>query len=376
MNNFSDKIVQILNHGALNLALGMGYAHKIFDVMDEMGTPVTLGTLADATRLDPRYLKEWLGIMVTGEIIFLSQGVPEKKKNPKRKSPKKENREETYYLPPAHADVLTRRAGNNNLGVYTQETPLLTVSAMEAVQNGFLTGEGVTFDHYPGFQAFMSELSNAKHQQMLIQTFLPSVDNGSLLERLKLGLAVCDIGCGEGVALNLMAKAFPDSQFLGVDSHPGAISKARKSAQDMNLANARFKVFDAAQIKGDETFYQKFDYVTAFDAIHDQSHPLRVLEGIRAMLKPGGLFSMVDIKAATPLRDNLDHPMGPFLYTVSLMHCMPVGLNDKGRGLGMMWGKEQALEMLARAGFDQVDPLEIPNDPFNLHFLSKIIHVT
>jgi len=333
--------------------------------MDKIGTPLTLDALADATDLDRRYLKEWLGIMVTGDIIALSPG-PRKGNDPRIEDPNA-----TYYLPPAHADVLTRRARNNNLGVYTQEIPLLTACAMEAVQKGFLTGEGVSFDHYPGFQQFMSELSNAKHEQMLIQTFLPSVDNGSLVERLKQGVSVCDIGCGQGVALNLMAKAFPHSLFLGVDTHGGAILRATQTAKEKRLINARFSVLDAAHIKGDKRFFEKFDYVTAFDAIHDQSHPLTVLQGIRFMLKPGGLFSMVDIKASTLLQDNLDHPMGPFLYSVSLMHCMPAGLNDEGRGLGMMWGKQQALALLARAGFDRVDLLEIPDDPFNLHFCCK-----
>jgi len=356
MSNFSDKIVQILNHGALNLALGLGYSHGIFDVMDDMGKPVILQALADAASLDSRYLKEWLGIMVTGEIIIMDVN---------------DQGDETYYLPPDHADVLTRRAGNSNLGVYTQETPLLTVSAMDAVQKGFLTGKGVPFSNYPKFQAFMSELSNAKHRQVLIRDFLPSVDRGRLVESLEQGIQVCDIGCGEGVALNLMAKAFPNSRFLGVDNHEDAIGTAKVSAQTMNLANARFKVADAARIKEDKTFLQKFDYVCAFDAIHDQSHPLKVLQGIQAMLKPGGFFSMIDIKASTSLEGNRNHPMGPFLYTVSLMHCMPVGLNDRGRGLGMMWGKEQALALLAQAGFNRVDALEIPNDPFNLHFLCR-----
>jgi 2-polyprenyl-3-methyl-5-hydroxy-6-metoxy-1,4-benzoquinol methylase len=362
MNDFSDKLVQILTHVALNLALSLGYSLKIFEVMDEIGKPATLETLAAAAVLDKRYLKEWLGIMVTGEIITLSASPRTKQSAAKQ---------DTYYLPPAHADVLTRRAGNSNLGVYTQETPLLTTCAMEAVQKGFLTGQGVSFDHYPKFQQFMSELSNAKHEQVLIHTFLPSVDAGNLVERLKQGIAVCDIGCGEGVALNLMASAFPNSRFLGVDNHGGAISTAQKSAQKKGLTNARFKCMDAAQIKDDKPFYQTIDYVTAFDAIHDQSHPLTVLEGIRAMLKPDGQFSMVDIKAASDLQDNLDHPMAPFLYTVSLMHCMPVGLNDKGHGLGMMWGKEQALAMLAQAGFDRVTAVDIPGDPFNLHFFCK-----
>lgn len=106
-----------------------------------------------------------------------------------------------------------------------------------------------------------------------------------------------------------------------------------------------------------------------FDAIHDQTRPLSALKGAYAILKPGGLFSMVDIAAATNLAGNLDHPMGPFLYTVSLMHCMPVGLVDGGSGLGMMWGREKAVKMLQKAGFDQIQVLEIPDDPFNYHYL-------
>lgn len=88
------------------------------------------------------------------------------------------------------------------------------------------------------------------------------------------------------------------------------------------------------------------------------------------MLAPGGLFSMIDIDAASHPAGNLDHPMGPFLYTVSLMHCMPVGLSDQGRGLGMMWGREQAVSLLEQAGFCRIEVLEMAHDPFNVHYLS------
>ena len=63
--------------------------------------------------------------------------------------------------------------------------------------------------------------------------------------------------------------------------------------------------------------------------------------------------------------------MGPFLYTVSLMHCMPLGLMDGGTGLGMMWGRQKAIEMLEVAGFKHREVIEIPDDPFNLHFMCK-----
>jgi len=113
--------------------------------------------------------------------------------------------------------------------------------------------------------------------------------------------------------------------------------------------------------------------VTAFDSIHDQTRPLDALINVHAILKQGGLFSMVDIAASSYLSDNRDHPMGPFLYTVSLMHCMPVGLVDGGAGLGMMWGRQGAVKMLNEAGFRMVQVLDIPDDPFNLHFLCKKI---
>ncbi|WP_022665101.1 class I SAM-dependent methyltransferase [Desulfospira joergensenii] len=354
MEKFEDKLVTILNYGALNLALGIGYKHRIFDVMEDLNRPMTIPDLAGKSGLDERYLREWLGIVVTGGIIELSAD---------------SSGEDHYFLPPSHAGVLTRKAGSNNLGVYTQEIPLLTLSALQGVEQGFITGEGVPFSAYPDFQAFMSELADAKHEQTLIQNFLPSVDGGKLISRLEKGIRVCDLGCGQGVALNLMARAFPRSEFMGMDNHGEAIQRARSSAQD--LSNVNYRVLDAARLKEDQEFRHQFEYITAFDAIHDQSHPLQALESIRHMLSPGGLFSMVDIKAGSRHRDNLDHPMGPFLYTVSLMHCMPVGLNDRGRGLGMMWGKEKALALLARAGFDRVEVLDIPNDGFNLHFLCR-----
>jgi ubiquinone/menaquinone biosynthesis C-methylase UbiE len=354
MPDFSDKLVQILNYGSLNLGLGIGYALEIFDVMDEKGSALTLGELAGATGLNSRYLKEWLGIMVTGGIIEMT---------------KKPDNDDTFFLPSSHGDLLCRRAGNNNLGVYTQEIPLLTACAMNAVKHGFKTGQGVPFSIYPDFQAFMSELAEAKHRKVLIQEFIPYVDQGRLEKRLQQGIRVCDIGCGQGVAVCLMAQAYPKSEFVGMDNHEKALEQARALSESFGLSNIAFINQDAAEIREASKFGQYFDYVCAFDAIHDQSHPLDALKGVKYMLRDGGLFSMIDIKAATNIKDNTDHPMGPFLYTVSLMHCMPIGLNDNGSGLGMMWGKEQAIDLLKQAGFSTVCAEDIPNDSFNLHFL-------
>ncbi len=355
MEDFEQKLVDILNYGSLNLAIGIGYKHQIFDVMEDLAKPASVSDLAEATGLNQRYLREWLGIMATGKIVELA-GNPDEP--------------ELYVLPKAHADVLTRKAGNNNLGVYAQEIPLLTLSALEGVQKGFVTGGGVPFSAYPDFQDFMAQLADAKHEQTLTRDFLPSVDNGGLVRRLEKGIRVCDLGCGQGVALKLMAKAFPKSEFVGIDNHKEAIRTARDGID--GRPNLEFVIEDAALIKDKRHYKARFDYVTAFDAIHDQPHPFQALEGVRHMLAPGGMFSMVDIKAGSRHRDNIDHPMGPFLYTVSLMHCMPIGLNDNGMGLGMMWGRQTACKLLEQAGFDQVEVLDIPNDGFNLHYLCRI----
>ena len=357
MEDFPEKLIQILNQGALNLALGIGYQHRIFDTLENLARPVTVEALAKAANLNARYLKEWLGIMVTGRIIDLQTTA---------------DGQDAYYLPPERAAVLTRRAGSNNLGVYFQEIPLLTQSVLEAVNRCFVTGDGIPFSHYPYFQQFMGELANAKHEKMLVSQFLPSVDNGKLVTRMEAGIRVCDLGCGQGRAIQLMASAFPNSSFFGIDNHKQAIAAARREAAAKGLVNAVFEVQDAAEIEGRAQWRQRFDYITAFDAIHDQTQPLAVLRGIRHMLVRGGLFSMIDIKAGSRHADNVDHPMGPFLYTVSLMHCMPVGLNNNGTGLGMMWGRQQAEDLLKEAGFDDVMPTKMDCDPFNLHYLCKV----
>jgi ubiquinone/menaquinone biosynthesis C-methylase UbiE len=355
-SEFTERLSTILNYGALNLAMAIGYRTRLFDVMDGFEGPQTAARIAKTAELNDRYVKEWLGVMVTGGIVELSQ------------SP---SGDDLFRLPREHGDLLTRRAGNSNLGVYTQEIPLLTTCAIEPVLQGFRTGRGVPYLHYPKFYEFMAEIANAKHRAVLVETFLPSVLGGQLVKRLKRGIRVCDVGCAEGVAVMLMAEAFPKSTFIGMDISEECLAKARLEASGKGLRNVSFLNRDAAFIEESRDLLNSFDYVTAFDAIHDQTRPLDALINVHGLLRQEGLFSMVDIAASSSLSGNRDHPMGSFLYTVSLMHCMPVGLVDNGAGLGMMWGREAAVQMLHQAGFETVQVMDIPGDPFNVHFLCR-----
>jgi ubiquinone/menaquinone biosynthesis C-methylase UbiE len=277
---------------------------------------------------------------------------------------------ELYHLPAEHAACLTRQAGSNNLAVYSQEIPLLTSLVMDSIVEAFKSGEGLAYDCYPRFQTFMTELANQKHRRLLVEEFLPSVRDGRLVDQLNQGIEVCDLGCGEGIALLLMAQTFPQSNFTGIDISSEALDAARSKSSEAQLANIAFIQRDAGRLYEDQGMLNRFDYITAFDAIHDQTEPQHALQGVYHLLKPDGFFSMIDIAAESGHIGNLDHPMGPFLYTVSLLHCMPVGLYNRGEGLGMMWGRQQAVSMLNAAGFKEVEVMEMAFDPFNYHYLA------
>ena len=353
---FGRRMGDILNAGAINLAMAIGYRTGLFEALATFDKPQLVEEIAARAGLDSRYVREWLGVMVTGDVVELSQGVDGR---------------ECYFLPPEHAAFLTLEGSGGNYAVYTQEIPLLTTCSMEDIVQAFRTGDGVPYHCYPRFQAFMAELANAKHRKMLLETFVPSVDKGRLWERLQQGMQVCDLGCGEGVAVLLMARAFPASRFVGIDIDETALAVGRNEAQRQGLDNVEFLCRDAAILKDDPDWQERFDYIVAFDSIHDQTAPLQSLQSVQHLLAPGGLFSMVDIAAASSHAGNQDHPLGPFLYTVSLLHCLPVGLCDGGAGLGMMWGREQAVAMLHQAGFHDVAVETIPHDPFNLHFCCR-----
>ena len=188
------------------------------------------------------------------------------------------------------------------------------------------------YSEFPEFQGLMAEDSAMVFDATLLDVVLPLVPG--LPDRLRAGIDVADVGCGCGHAINLMAAAYPASRFVGIDFSTEGIATATAEAAARGLTNTSFEERDAATLDGPPAF----DLVTTFDAIHDQADPARVLRGIHDMLRPGGTYLCVDIRASSDLADNVDHPLGPFLYTVSCMHCMTVSLAQDGAGLGAVVG--------------------------------------
>jgi 2-polyprenyl-3-methyl-5-hydroxy-6-metoxy-1,4-benzoquinol methylase len=211
----------------------------------------------------------------------------------------------------------------------------------------------------------MAESSRTTLDATLLTRTLPLI--AGLVARLETGIDVLDVGCGEGVAIQMMARRFPRSRFVGIDLARDAIQAAQAQTARAGLTNARFLVQDAASFAAPSAF----DFVTAFDAIHDQAAPRRVLRGIREALRPGGIFLMFDIAVSSHLERNLDNPLAPFLYTVSTMHCTTVSLAQGGEGLGACWGEGKARELLAEAGFRLVEVSRVEGDPFNAYYICR-----
>ncbi|HEU4478840.1 MAG TPA: methyltransferase domain-containing protein, partial [Pyrinomonadaceae bacterium] len=159
--------------------------------------------------------------------------------------------------------------------------------------------------------------------------------------------------------------AYPSSRFTGYDFSSEGIANAKKEAATKKLDNAHFEIKDVANLDQQ----QEYDLVTAFDAIHDQARPAEVLQGIAKALKPDGVFLMQDIAGSSFVEKNLAHPLGPFCYTISCMHCMTVSLAQGGDGLGAMWGEEKARAMLWDAGFKHIKVTCLPHDILNIYYV-------
>ena len=342
---FVQRMVGYVDGMAVMLMTELGTRVGLFETMAGM-PPSTSAAIAARAGLQERYVREWLGAMVTGRVVEYDPATA------------------TYYLPPEHAASL---AGNTtrNLARLAGYGPTLS-KVLPQVAEAFKHGGGVPYEAYqPEFTDWIDRSNRMVHDTRLLDIHLPAV--GGLVERLRAGVRVADVGCGTGHAINLMAHAFPASTFVGYDWSERSIARARAEAEAMGLANARFEVLDVAELPA----APGYDVITAFDAIHDQVAPATVLRRIREALRPEGIFVMVDVRASSKLEENLNIPAASLIYTVSTLHCMTVSLAHGGTGLGAAWGRQRAEQMLREAGFSTVRVHKV-NDPQNLVYEARV----
>ena len=345
---FADRFVSVLNNGALCLMVSLGHRTGLFDAMRGQ-KPMTSEQIAATAGLNERYVREWLGAMATSRLVEV------------------DDQSVKYRLPDEHAAFLTRQAGADNLAVFGQYISVLG-DVEEDIVECFRNGGGVPYEKFPRFHAVMEEDSGQSVLSSLESHVVPLVPG--LTERLTEGLRMLDVGCGRGRIVNRLAALYPNSQFIGLDLSGDATAYARETARVEGLGNVEFVEKDLSDF--DQTADpEAFDFVTTFDAIHDQARPLGVLKGIYRTLKPDGIYLMQDIKGSSFVHNNLDHPIGTLLYTISCLHCMTVSLAQDGEGLGAMWGEEKTREYLKRAGFGSVETHELAHDIQNNWYIVR-----
>ena len=342
---FAERMMSAIDGAGVAIIASIGHQTGLFDTMSCL-PPSTSAQIAAAGGLTERYVREWLGGMAVSRVIDYDAAG------------------QTYVLPPHHAAVLTRAAGPDNVARLAQFIPLLG-EVEQKIIGCFRDGGGLPYSEFPRFHALMAEQSGEVFDAALIDVILPLVDG--LADRLRAGVDVADFGCGSGHAVNVMAQVFPASRFTGIDFSEEGLAVGSAEAARLGIGNASFERHDAAAM----TTPDAYDVITAFDAIHDQAKPARVLANIYQALRPGGVFLMVDVKASSRVEDNIGVPLQTYLYTVSTMHCMTVSLALDGAGLGTVWGRQLATSMLADAGFGDVTVEEVESDPINYYYIAR-----
>ena len=336
---FAGQFLSAINYGSLCLMAAIGHRTGLFDVMSQL-PPSTSDEIARKANLNERYVREWLGAMVTGGVVDVDPTSTH------------------YQLPAEHAASLTRAAGADNIAVFAQYIAVMGGVEDEIVEC-FKNGGGVPYEKFPRFHAVMAEDSGQSVLSSLETHILPLVPG--LTDKLARGIRVLDVGCGSGRIMNQIAELYPKSQFVGMDFSAEAVGIANNEAREKGLRNIEFVVCDLSNFH-ETAEPQSFDFITTFDAIHDQGQPLNVLKGIYRALKSDGLYLMQDIKGSSHVHNNIGHLIGTFLYAISTMHCMTVSLAQGGEGLGAMWGEEKTREYLEKAGFRSVETNQFAHD--------------
>jgi SAM-dependent methyltransferase len=197
----------------------------------------------------------------------------------------------------------------------------------------------------------------------LVTSWLPALDG--VVEKLHVGAKVADVGCGHGASTIIMAKAFPNSTFIGYDYHRESIEQARKIAEREGVGDrVQFEVASAKEYPGKD-----FDLVAFFDCLHDMGDPVGAAAHVRQSLKPDGTWLIVEPQANDNVQDNLN-PVGRIFYSASTMICVPSSqAQEVGAALGAQAGEERLRETVTRGGFTHFR--RATETPFNLVLEAK-----
>lgn len=311
--------------------LGASMSAVLMLIGDELGLyaalaqgPATSAELAQRTGTDERYVREWLANQASGGYVDYDIA------------------NDRYFLNEIQALCLADPNGPVDLpGAYAIVQDLFHVKD-RAIEN-FRTGRGMEWgEHHPCLFHGTERFFRASYNTNLLSSWLPALDG--VVEKLESGARVVDVGCGHGASTILMAKSYPNSEFVGVDYHDTSIDTARGRAAEAGVDNARFEVADATSYEG-----RDYDLIAFFDCLHDMADPSRAARHARQVLKPDGHCMLVEPFAGDSVAENLN-PVGRLYYGASSLICVPVSLARRGPALGAQAGERRLREVMVNDG--------------------------
>src|SRR4051794_33494631 len=300
--------------------------------------PLTSEQLAGKTGTSERYIREWLGAQAAaGYLVYEGDG--------------------RYSLPDEHAIPLTDETSPACvIGAF--EIGVGSVIATDRIADAFVTGEGLFWgDHDPHVHVGCERFFRPGYVNFLTTAWIPAMDG--VQARLEQGVRVADVGCGHGASTIHLAKAYPNSTFVGFDPHDKSIEAARKNAADAGVADrVSFEVAPAKGITGD------YDLIAFFDCLHDLGDPTGALATAKQHLGEGGAILAVEPMAGDQVEDNLN-PVGAAYYGFSTLLCTPNSLSQETKtALGAQAGEARTREVAAAAGLTQFR--RVAETPFNV----------
>lgn len=339
VNDFVGKFVGDLGAAMHATTVVVGDRLGLWAALAE-GGPQTPAQLAKRTRYDERYLHEWLNAQAaSGYAHFNSKDC-------------------TFFLTDEQAFCL---ADANSPAYLPGGMQIATAMAKDAepIEEAFRTGKGVGWgEHHDWLFTGTEKFFRSGYIANLVDNWLPELDG--VVDKLRTGAKVADVGCGHGASTILMAKAFPHSTFMGYDPHQPSIDIANKQAAAAGVAShADFEVASGTNFPG-----EKYDLIALFDCLHDMADPDGAASYIRRALAPDGTLLLVEPYATDRSEDNFN-PVGRIYYSASTMICTPSGRwPNGGAALGAQAGEKRLTALLKEAGFSKVR--RATETPFNL----------
>jgi SAM-dependent methyltransferase len=311
--------------------LGAAMSAVLISLGDELGlyrelanAPLTSTELASRTGTNERYMREWLANQAAGGYVDYDSASGK------------------YSLSEEQALCLADPHGPVDLpGAYNIVQDLFHIK--ERARENFRSGGGMEWgEHHPCLFRGTERFFRAGYNANLLSAWLPALDG--VTEKLTTGARAADIGCGHGASTILMAKAFPRSEFVGIDYHDASIQTARGRATEAGVRNVRFETADATSY-GE----RDLDFIAFFDCLHDMADPVGAARHARQALKPDGNCMVVEPFAGDRLEDNLN-PVGRVYYAASSLICVPVSLARKGPALGAQAGEKRLRQVIVNEG--------------------------